>query len=121
MRTIMRNAVLVAGAALFCATGTARASTTTLMQANVAFPFVVHGQVFPAGAYLVQRDDASPSLLLIRGEGSNHKATFVPVMRDSGRDPAGWKPALTFTQHDNQYRLTGVWQSRGDGWDVVGR
>jgi hypothetical protein len=121
MRTIMRNAVLVAGAILVCASGTARASTSSVLEANVPFPFVVNGQNLPAGKYMVQRDDMSSPVLLIRGEGNNHIATFVSTTPDGGHDPAGSKPALTFKRHENQYRLASVWESGSQGWDVAGR
>lgn len=121
MRSIMRNAVLTAGAILLCAAGTARASTSTVLEANVPFPFVVNGQNFPAGKYMVQRDDMSSSVLLIRGEKNNHTAAFVATTPDGGQDPAGSQPALTFTRHENQYRLSNVWESGSEGWDVAGR
>lgn len=121
MRTIMRNAVLVAGAILLCAGGTARASTSNVLEANVPFPFVVNGQKLPAGKYMVQRDDMSSSVLLIRGEGNNHTAAFVSITPDSGHDPAGSQPALTFKRHENQYRLASVWESGSQGWDVAGQ
>ena len=122
MRTIVRNAVLVAGAVLLCAGGTARASTVTMLKVNVPFPFVVRGENFPAGTYTVERDDLSSSLvLLIRGEGNNHAATFVSTMRDGGYDPAGSAPALTFKRYENQERLTKVWESERQGWDLSSR
>jgi hypothetical protein len=55
MRTIMRNAVLAAGAILVCAGGTAQASTSTVMEANVPFPFAVNQSLrepIPAGEHL---------------------------------------------------------------------
>ena len=119
MRSIMRNAVLTAGAILLCAAGTARAST--VLEANVPFPFVVNGQDSPAGKYTVQRDDMSSSVLLVRGEKNNHTAAFVATTQDGGHDPAGTQPALTFRRHENQYRLASVWESGSEGWDVAGR
>jgi hypothetical protein len=113
--------VLVAGAVLLCAAGTARASAVTVLEANVPFPFMVKGEYFPAGKYMVQRDDTSSSVLMIRGEGHNPAAAFVPAMRDSGHDPAGSAPALSFTQYENQRRLTKVWESDREGWDVSAR
>ena len=121
MRTIVRNAMLVAGALLLCASGTARASTSPVLHASVPFPFVVNGQTFAAGKYKIERDDSSPSILLIRGEGTNHTARFISTNPDGGRDPAGSRPALTFTRHEHQYRLASVWESQGRGWDVAGR
>jgi hypothetical protein len=117
MRKMMRNAVLIAGAILLFAGGTARASTSNVLEANVPFPFVVNGQTMPAGKYMVQRDMSS-SVLLIRGEGNNHASAFVLTTPDGGSDPAGSRPALTFKRHENQYRLASVWESGNQGWDV---
>jgi len=59
MQSIMRNAVLVAGALLLGVSGTARASATDVLHANVPFAFVVNRQSFPAGRYTGFRvDDA---------------------------------------------------------------
>ena len=49
MRFNMRNAVLAAGAILLCVAGTAGASMSTVVKANVPFTFVVNGRTFPAG------------------------------------------------------------------------
>ena len=121
MRKMMRNAMLTAGAILLCAGGTARASMSEVLEANVPFPFVVNGQTMPAGRYMVQRDDTSSSILLIRGEGNNHALALVSTIPDGGHDPAGSQPALTFTRHENQYRLASVWESGSEGWDVAAR
>ena len=121
MRKMMRNAVLIAGAILVCAGGTARASTSNVLEANVPFPLVVNGETLPAGKYMVQWDDMSSSVLLIRGEGNNHASVFVSTMPDGGHDPAGSRPILTFTRHENQYRLSSVWESGRQGWDISGR
>jgi hypothetical protein len=121
MRSIMRNAVLTASAILLCAAGTARASTSTVLEANVPFSFVVNGQNFPAGKYTVQRDDMLSSVVLIRGENGNHMAAFVSTTPDGGHDPAGSQPALTFKRHENQYRLSSIWESANEGWDVGNR
>jgi hypothetical protein len=119
MRPNLRNAVLAAGALLLCASGTARAGESIVLRADVPFAFVVRGQIFPAGKYVVERDDLSPSLLLIRSEGSKHPVAFVETIRHAGKDPAGSHAALTFTRHANEYRLAGIWESQGQGWDVL--
>jgi hypothetical protein len=122
MRTIMRIAVLVAGAILVGLVGTARASASNVLEVKVPFAFAVNGQILPAGKYMVERDDMSSSVLLIRGEGNkNHMAAFVSTTPDGGHDPAGSRPALTFTRHENQYRLSSVWESANEGWDVGSR
>ena len=121
MRSIMRSAVLAAGAILLCAGGTAQASTSTVLEANVPFAFVVNGQNFPAGKYTIQRDDMSSAVVLIRSEQDNHAAMFVSTLPDRGHDPAGSKPALAFKRDENQYRLASIWQSGSEGWDVISR
>ena len=45
-------------------------------------------------------------------------ATVEPA---AGHDPAGEKPTLTFTRHETQYRLTGIWESGTDGQAIVDR
>ena len=121
MRAIMRNAVLVAGAMLLGSVASAPASPTTVLEANVPFQFVVNGHYMPAGRYRVERDDMSSSVLVIRGERGNTAVTIVPTMPDGGHDPAGSEPALTFKRHEQQYRLTGVWDSASEGWDIISR
>jgi len=121
MRSILRIAALAAGPIVLCAAGAARADTSIMLEAKVPFAFVVNGQSFPAGTYAVQRDDTSSSVLLIRGEHGTHASAFVTTSPDGGHDPAGARPILTFTRHENQYRLSSIWQSASEGWDVPGR
>jgi hypothetical protein len=92
------------------------------MEVNVPFPFVVHGQSFPAGQYMVERDEMTPSILLIRGEKGNHAAALVSTVAGSGQDPAGSAPALSFKLDDeHQFRLSSVWESSGEGRSLTGR
>jgi hypothetical protein len=119
MRSTIRNTVLAASAILLLAGGTAQASTTPIVKAKVPFAFTVNGRTLPAGSYTVERDDTSRALL-IRGTGNTHAGATAITIRDGGRDPAGSKPALTFKQHEGQYRLSGIWESATEGWDVLG-
>jgi hypothetical protein len=105
---------------LICGTGTALASTSIVLKANVPFGFEVNGHSMPAGTYLIQRDDNSPSVLVIRGANQgNHSVALVTTQPDNGRDPAGAHAAVTFTRYENDYRLASVWQSQGDGFDIT--
>lgn len=120
MRSIHSLGILLGGAMLLGAAGTAQAQDT--VRANVPFAFVVNGQEMPAGHYLIQRDDLSPSMLLIRGdERHNHAAAFVLTNRDGGQDAAGSRAALTFQRYENTYRLSSVWDSQDEGFDLVTR
>jgi hypothetical protein len=122
MRSFVRTGLMSAAALLLTAVGTARASTTEVAQAKVPFAFVVNGRTLPAGTYRVEREDMQSSIvLLIRDAKHQHVGTFVATIPDYGRDPAGSRPALSFTRQGNQYRLSGIWESPGEGWDVVSR
>ena len=89
---------------------------------KVPFPFEVRGQTLPAGDYVVQRFDyQNPSALLIRSKNLHDKlAATVITGPAGGQDPAGEKPALTFTRHENEYRLSAIWESRTDGRAILG-
>jgi hypothetical protein len=114
----MRSAILtsaIVGAALLVASGTARASE--LLEVNVPFQFLVNNQMFPAGHYMVEEDTTGgPSVLLIRGMHTPQGA-FVLTRAASGPGPS--QPALRFERHENQYRLSSVWESPSQGQTVV--
>jgi hypothetical protein len=86
------------------------------MIVKVPFAFVVRGQTLPAGEYVLQPVDQDPAVMVIRGGHDNHElAEFVLTGPADGRDPAGDKPALTFTRVENQYRLSAIWESGTEG------
>jgi hypothetical protein len=118
---MMTKSMVLAGAFLLVAGAAANAAASNVVEVKVPFSFVVNGRSFPAGQYMVERDDMSPSVLLIRGEKGNHTATFVSTMAAGGPDPAGSAPALVFTHDENQYRLSSVWEAGGEGWSVTRR
>ena len=121
MKSIGSTGVVFVGALLLCAGGAQAADT--LVKANVPFAFVVNGQNMPAGKYVIQRDENSPSTLLIRGDQKNniHASIFVITIRDGRQDPAGDKPIMTFKHSENTYQLTGIWDSEDEGFDVLSR
>jgi hypothetical protein len=120
MRSIVRNALLAAGAMLLGVGGTALASPILVMKADIKFPFEVNGQQFPAGTYFIQRDDMEPAVMQIRSANFKYEAFFTTI-RDGGKDPVGEDSALTFKKTENQYRLVGIWESEGEGFDLPGR
>lgn len=98
------------------------ASDTTgaaVLHVKVPFPFLVEGQALPAGKYSVQAVETHPSTLLIRGAKGSTSHVLVLTMPAAGPDPAGGKPALTFTRYETPYRLTDVWESRDRGRAIV--
>ena len=120
MTSIGKTGIALAGAILLCVGGTAQAAPDTVATANVPFAFEVNGQTMPAGKYLIQRDESTPSVLLIRGEQkNNHAAAFVLTIRDGGQDPAGSDSVLAFKRYENTYRLAGVWDSNEQGFDLL--
>jgi hypothetical protein len=120
MRSIVRTSVMFAGALLLFAGANANAAEGYSFEVKVPFPFVVTGQSFPAGQYMVE-EEANGTSLLLRGEKGNHAVTFLTTIRASRQEPAGTDPALTFTRSENQYWLSSVWESGSEGWRVMGR
>ena len=121
MRSMMRKSAAFAGACLLVAGATANVAAASVAEVKVPFSFVVNGRTLPAGQYMIERDELSSSVLLIRGEKNNHTATFVWTIPAGGQDPAGTVPALIFKRHEKEYRLSSVWESGSEGWSVTGR
>jgi len=121
MRSIMSKSIVLAGAFLLVAGATTNAAASSVLEVKVPFPFVVNGESFPAGKYMVEKDDTVSSILLIRGEKGNHIAKFVAGQPADGQDPAGSAPALLFKRDENHYRLSGVWAIDGEAWSLTGR
>lgn len=112
MHRVLGRATLVTTGLALCAPGPARAAD---IDVKVPFPFVVEGERFPAGTYVLERDQADPSVVLIN-DAKGHSATmFVLTTPAAGQDPAGDRPALTFTRHGDQYQLADIWMSRHQG------
>ena len=112
MKSIIKRAGLLAAALVVCIGGSARAAT---IEVKVPFPFLVHGKTLPAGEYRVENDGA---VVLFRGEKGNRASMFVMTTPASGTDPAGDKPALSFTRHETQYRLADIWESASQELEV---
>ena len=116
MESIARKSAMVAVALLLLGGGTARAST---IEVTVPFPFLVHGELLPAGQYLLEREGTD--VVTIRGEHGTRAGMLVMTMPAPGHDPAGEQPALTFTRGETQYRLSGIWSSGAEGRTIVNR
>jgi hypothetical protein len=116
MGSLIKKAGLLAAAFTLLVTGSARAAT---LEINVPFPFVVNGHTLPAGQYSV-RDEGG--VVRFRGEKGNHASMFILTIPASGHDrhPAGNSPALTFRRHENQYRLSNIWESAMEGREITG-
>jgi hypothetical protein len=109
MRSLIKAGLLAAAFVLAC-TGSARAST---MEVKVPFAFMVQGHTMPAGQYWL--NDEGNGVVQMRAEKNIHANMFVLTMPASGRDPSGDTPVLTFKHQENQYRLTGIWESATRG------
>lgn len=112
MRTKLLKIGVLAAACLGVAAGSARAST---LDVKVPFPFVVQGKTMPAGQYQVTDDDG---VVRLRGEKGTHAIDTVLTIPATGSDPGGKHPVLTFKRHENQYRLTGIWESETQGREI---
>ena len=111
MRSIVNKSGLLALAFLGLCASSARAAEVVV---KVPFPFVVQQQTMPAGEYVVERIGQGPDALLIRG-AKDRSAAIVLTTPASGVDPAGNKPALTFSRHENTYQLSTIWESHSEG------
>ena len=111
----IKSGVMVV-AALVCLGGTAGAAT---VQVKVPFPVQLHGQMLPAGQYLVTSE--SNGVVEIEGVRGTRAGMFTMTTPASGHDPAGEKPALTFQRSETQYRLATIWTSGNEGFAIAGR
>jgi hypothetical protein len=105
------------GAFLLLASASARAAE--ILEVNVPFSFLVNNETFPAGHYVVEEGPiGGPSVLLIRGMHAA-QSCFVTTHAAAGRGPN--QPALQFERHENQYRLSNIWESPNEGQSIVER
>ena len=57
----------------------------------------------------------------LRGERNNHVNMFMTTLPSkAAHDPAGDKPAVTFTRGEKMWQLSNVWASPDDGRRIVG-
>jgi hypothetical protein len=118
MGSFTKTSCLLAAVMFVFAVGIAGAGEVDV---KVPFPFLVHGQLLPAGQYHLENDALDPSIILIRGENGTSASVVVLTMPADGHDPAGEKPALMFARHETQYQLTDIWESRDEGHEIAGR
>jgi hypothetical protein len=113
----MRRILVIGLGALMCVGATAgRALAQDTLEVKVPLSFLVNGRTLPAGSYTITRDDMASSVYLIRGDKGG---TFVATIPSAGHDPAGNQPSLTFVRHENQYKLSTIWESARDGLTLV--
>jgi hypothetical protein len=117
MRKILMRSVFGALAGVVLTAGTA--SAAGVLEAKVPFPFVVNGQSFPAGQYRIERVGSGSSVLLIRGDGASRTAALVATRPAAEQSPGSDMPALQFKKHENEYRLSAVWESATDGQELM--
>jgi hypothetical protein len=113
MRKIIWTSAALAALVLGPGASPARA---TEVEVKVPFPFFVYGEKLPAGDYVIESIDQAPDAIMIRSRHQHDRAQAVVLTGTAdGHDPAGDRPALTFSHDENQYRLSKIWESRSDG------
>ena len=118
METMSRTSLLFAVPLLLIGSA---AHADSVLETKVPFPFTVQNHVLPAGQYRIEHDSVHPSILVIKGE-KGLRATFITsTVGAPGQDPAGNKPVLVFTRHDQTYQLKDVWENAAEGQEVVQR
>ena len=118
MRSVTKKSALLAAAFLVFTAGSASAGAT--VDVKVPFAFVVNGQTLPAGQYRVESDSQDPSVVYIRGEHGTNASALMLTRPADGHDPSGDTPSLTFTRHEQELRLTDIWQSGSQGREILG-
>jgi hypothetical protein len=91
------------------------------MRVNVPFAFVVGHHQFSAGQYEIREVDGAANVIAIEGISDPSSSGFVLTNAADGRDPAGDQPTLVFTRHEDQYRLTQIWDSTTEGRELAAR
>jgi len=113
----MRRILVIGLGALLCLAATAgHALAQDTLEVKVPFSFLVNGHTLPAGNYTVTRDNMASSVFLIRGD---KVGAFVATVPSAGHDPSGNRPALSFVRHENEYKLSAIWESANDGLEVM--
>ena len=113
----MRRILVIGLGAAMCVGATAgSAMAQDTLAVKVPFSFLVNGRTLPAGNYTITRDSMASSVYLIRGD---KVGTFVATVPSGGHDPAGNRPSLTFVRHENEYKLSAIWESANDGLTLV--
>jgi hypothetical protein len=113
----MRRILVIGLGALMClaaTAGSARAQDT--LAVKVPFDFMANGHMLPAGSYTITRDDMASSVFMIRGDKGG---AFVATVPAAGHDPSGNQPSLTFVRHENQYKLSTIWESARNGLTLM--
>ena len=117
MRSILTKSLIGALAGLVLTAGSAAAAD--VLEAKIPFPFVANGKSFPAGEYTIERAGMGESVLLIRGDRGNGETAFVATRPARKHSAPSDMPALQFTKHENQYKLSAVWESANEGQDLM--
>ncbi len=110
---------MLAGACLLLMGATANAADGHVMNVKIPFSFLVNGETLPAGQYRVEQ--LGNSAVLLRGQRGIHAVEIVSINPARETEPAGTVEALGFMRHENQYRLSNVWEPDGEGFSVSGR
>jgi hypothetical protein len=58
-------------------------------------------------------------VFVIRGDHGNRTAAFVATRPAGEPSPSSDMPALQFKKHENEYRLSAVWESANEGFDLM--
>jgi hypothetical protein len=109
---IIRKTSVLAAVMVGVFVGSARADEG--MHVRVPYPFLVAGQVMPAGQYSFSTTPGGS--LLIRGIGATKAAIFTHTVTLGSHDPAGNVPSVVLQRYENQFRLAQVWENGDSGF-----
>jgi hypothetical protein len=110
--SIIKEASVLAAVIIGVFVGSARADEG--LHVRVPVPFLVGGQLMPAGQYSFSSSNGGS--LLIRGTGATNAAMFTHTIALGGHDPAERVPSIVLKRYENQFRLAQVWEDGTSGF-----
>jgi hypothetical protein len=102
-RSFVLGVITLAGASV-----PAYAGFSDVLDVKVPFPFMVNGEMMPAGSYVIERDADMSGALIIRGEHGTTGVAILNTRPDSAPTGTREQPSLEFKRVEGQYQLSHI-------------
>ena len=102
------TAVLLLLALITCLANSVNAQSVHRLKINVPFPFILNGQTFPAGRYVIERTDPGrPNLVTVKkADGSIVRMVLTQRVE---KDKPNAAASLIFLRREGKHYLSEVW------------
>lgn len=102
------TAVVLLLALITCLANTVNAQSVHRLKINVPFSFVLNGQTFPAGRYIIERTDPGrPNLVTVKkADGSIVRVVLTQRVE---KDKPNAAASLIFLRREGKHYLSQVW------------